>query len=452
MSMNAIDLTIEQAARLIHLGEVGAKQISDLCYQRITDLNDEFNAYITVIRNADELNDREGLLQGVPIAVKDLFQTKGVATTAGTTFFREFVPDQNALVVQKLINAGAIINGKTNTHEIALGVTGINPHYGTVMNPWDKKRISGGSSSGSAVAVATGMALGALGTDTGGSIRIPASLCGVVGLKPTYGRVSTRGVVPLSWNLDAPGPLTKTVRDAAILLQVIAGYDELDPNSTQHPVDDYLSEIGQGIADLKIGILDGDYSWDAEPDVLEIIREAGNCFISLGATVTPVELNFLREAAFSNTNMLLTDAAAFHKTRLAENPGGFGDDTRTRLEMGRDQSAIDYALARKTQLDSKRQMERFFHHYDVLILPSTPVPAPFLDGTDAIKQSRSLTRFTAPFNLTGLPAISIPAGFNSEGLPVGLQIVTQAWAEKKLLRVAHAFEQATEWHKSKPTC
>lgn len=450
--MNAIDLTIEQAARLIHLGEVGAKQISDLCYQRITDLNDEFNAYITVIRNADELNDREGLLQGVPIAVKDLFQTKGVATTAGTTFFREFVPDQNALVVQKLINAGAIINGKTNTHEIALGVTGINPHYGTVMNPWDKKRISGGSSSGSAVAVATGMALGALGTDTGGSIRIPASLCGVVGLKPTYGRVSTRGVVPLSWNLDAPGPLTKTVRDAAILLQVIAGYDELDPNSTQHPVDDYLSEIGQGIADLKIGILDGDYSWDAEPDVLEIIREAGNCFISLGATVTPVELNFLREAAFSNTNMLLTDAAAFHKTRLAENPGGFGDDTRTRLEMGRDQSAIDYALARKTQLDSKRQMERFFHHYDVLILPSTPVPAPFLDGTDAIKQSRSLTRFTAPFNLTGLPAISIPAGFNSEGLPVGLQIVTQAWAEKKLLRVAHAFEQATEWHKSKPTC
>jgi aspartyl-tRNA(Asn)/glutamyl-tRNA(Gln) amidotransferase subunit A len=272
----------------------------------------------------------------------------------------------------------------------------------------------------------------------------------VVGLKPTFGRVSARGVFPLSWNLDHPGPIAKTVLDAAILLQVIAGYDELDPYTTHHPVDDYLTEIALGVKDLKIGLLDGDYSWDAEPDVLEIIREAGAVFSTLGAEVTPVELNFLREAALSNAAMLLTDGAAFHKDRLAENRMGFGEDTRTRLEMGRDLSSVEYSLARKVQTETKRNMELFFHAYDALILPTTPVPAPLIEGTNAIKQARSLTRFTAPFNLTGLPAISIPCGFNAEGLPIGLQIVTQSWAEKKLLRIAYAFEQATKWHEAKP--
>ena len=450
MLMDILELTIEKAAQLIRSGATTAKAINELCYQQIERLNDEFKVYITVIKDADQLNTREGLLQGIPIAVKDLYQTKREKTTAGTTFFQGFIPDNNAVVVEKLINAGAIINGKANTHEIALGVTGINPHYGTVLNPWDKKRISGGSSSGSTVSVATGMALGAVGTDTGGSIRIPASLCGVVGLKPTFGRVSARGVFPLSWNLDHPGPIAKTVLDTAILLQVIAGYDELDPYSAHHPVDDYLTEIALGVKDLKIGILDGDYSWDAEPDVLEIIREAGAVFSTLGAEVTPVELNFLREAALSNAAMLLTDGAAFHKERLAENRMGFGEDTRTRLEMGRDLSSVEYSLARKVQTETKRKMELFFHNYDALILPTTPVPAPLIEGTNAIKQAKSLTRFTAPFNLTGLPAISIPCGFNAEGLPIGLQIVTQSWAEKKLLRIAYAFEQATKWHQAKP--
>lgn len=449
--MNTQTLTIDEATQYLSRGELTAKQLSDLCYEQIDRYNSEFNTYITIIPNADTLNPNKGLLTGIPIVVKDIFQTKGVLTTAGTTFFKDFIPENNAFTVSKLIQQGAIINGKANTHEIALGVTGINPHYGTVPNPWDKKRICGGSSSGSTVSVMTGMALGALGTDTGGSIRIPASLCGAVGLKPTFGRVSARGVFPLSWNLDHPGPIGKTVKDVAILLQSIAGYDELDSASIYHPVDDYLTDLDSGIENLKIGILDGDYSWDAEPDVLEIVREASQVFTKLGAEVQPVELNFLREAALMNAAMLLTDGAAYHKTRLEENPTGFGADIQARLEMGRNQTSVEYALARKVQSDTKRKMELFFQQFDALILPATPIPAPLIEGTNAIEQARRLTRFTAPFNLTGLPAISVPAGFTSEGLPVGMQIVTHAWAEKKLLRIAQAFENATPWHQHKPS-
>ena len=448
--MNILSLTISQAREMLANHKITPGELSALCYSQIERLNPLYKAVITTIPDADKLNPNHGILSGIPITIKDIYQTKGVRTTAGTTFFSDFIPEKNAHVVSKLINQGAVINSKANTHEIALGVTGINPHYGTVPNPWDTNRISGGSSSGSTVAVATGMALGALGTDTGGSIRIPASLCGMVGLKPTYGRVSTRGVFPLSWNLDHPGPITKSVRDAAILLQAIAGYDEIDPHSIQHAVDDYIESIDGGVKELKIGLLDGDYSWDAEPDVLEIIREAGNVFSGLGAQVFPVELNFLRDAALKNAAMLLTDGAAFHQARLAEHPEGFGDDIRQRLSMGRDQSSVDYALARKVQSDAKRQMELFFHQYDALILPSTPIPAPLIEGTNAIEQARRLTRFTAPFNLTGLPAISIPAGFTSQGLPVGLQIVAPAWQEKRLLRIAQAFESATNWHKVLP--
>ena len=444
--MDIQKLSIQKAREMLSKGSVNKEQLSQACYRQISQYNSQFNAYITVIENSHLLNPNTGSLSGIPIGVKDLYQTKGVPTTAGTPFFRDYIPEKNALTVSKLIQHGAAINGKTNTHEIALGVTGINPHFGTVPNPWDVSRISGGSSSGSAVAVATGMALGALGTDTGGSIRIPASLCGVVGLKPTFGRISTRGIFPLSWNLDHPGPLAKCVTDAAILLQVLAGYDESDPYSAPHPVEDYLDGIDNGVEGIKIGILDGDYSWDAEPDVLEIIREAGEVLASLGAVVLPVELNFLREAALANAAMLLTDGAAFHQSRMEEDITRFGGDIQQRLSAGAAQSSVEYAHARKTQTEARRQMEIFFHTFDALLLPATPIPAPLIAGTNAIEQARRLTRFTAPFNLTGLPAISVPAGFTSEGMPVGLQIVSTHWSEKKLLRIARAFEKATLWH------
>jgi aspartyl-tRNA(Asn)/glutamyl-tRNA(Gln) amidotransferase subunit A len=448
-------LTIFSALEQLRNGSLTAGMLEDACQQAIARLNPAIQAFITVASNDDPKDQPDGQamtgnLSGIPIAIKDLYQTAGMLTTAGSTFFKDYIPQKDAVVVEKLKEAGAIVLGKTNTHEIALGVTGVNPHYGTVHNPWDRERISGGSSSGSAAAVAAGMCLAAMGTDTGGSIRIPASLCGVVGLKPTYGRISLRGIFPLSWNLDHAGPLTKTVLDAGLILQVLAGYDEHDPGSVNRPVDDYLTEIAAGVRGWRVAVLIGDYAWDADPEVLEALRTATEVFETLGARILPVELNFLREAALANSLMTQADGAAFHRERLNEHPLGFGEDVRQRLETGARFTSTEYSLARRTQTEIRRRMELFFQDYDVLLTPTTPIFAPFIEGNDAIEQARRLTRFTAPFNLTGLPAISLPDGFSSSGMPIGLQIIGSAWKEAKILRAGHAYEQATIWHKKRP--
>jgi aspartyl-tRNA(Asn)/glutamyl-tRNA(Gln) amidotransferase subunit A len=340
--------------------------------------------------------------------------------------------------------------GKTNLHEVALGVTGVNPHYGTVKNPWDTSRISGGSSSGSAVAVSLGMCLAAVGTDTGGSIRIPAALCGVVGLKPTYGRVSTRGVVPLSWNLDHVGPLTRTVRDAAYMLSVMAGYDSQDPASINIPVDDYLVHIEGGISGWRVALAKGVYIEAADSEVLMAVNRAAQVFTKMGAHVQEVDLSWLEQLALANSWMTQADGAAFHRERLKEHPDWFGEDVLQRLESGAALSSSDYAMARRHQVEGRRSFEIFFEDFDILLLPTTPIPAPLIEGTGAIQAARQLTRFTSPFNLTGLPALSVPCGFTNSGLPVGLQIIAKHWGEAKILQAGHAFEQATEWTRSHP--
>jgi aspartyl-tRNA(Asn)/glutamyl-tRNA(Gln) amidotransferase subunit A len=352
--------------------------------------------------------------------------------------------------VEKLKQAGATLMGKTNTHEIALGVTGVNPHYGTTRNPWNIERITGGSSSGSAVAVATGMALGALGTDTGGSIRIPASLCGVVGFKPTFGRVSTRGVFPLSWNLDHVGPITKCVRDTALMLQVISIYDPIDPSSIKMLTGDYLGHLVDDVEGRKISLGVGEYIESANPEILEAVRQTVKVFENLGCKISEVNLDWMQEAALANVTMMRADAAALHRDRLHEHPELFGEDILFRLQQGEKTSSTEYALARRKQVEVRKRCELFFESYDLLITPSTPNPAPYIAGNDAIEQAGRLNRFTSTFNLTGLPAISIPCGFTSEGLPIGLQIVSKAWADAKVLNAAFAYEQATEWHKQWP--
>jgi aspartyl-tRNA(Asn)/glutamyl-tRNA(Gln) amidotransferase subunit A len=330
-------------------------------------------------------------------------------------------------------------------------VTNINPHYGSPRNPWDTARITGGSSGGSAAAVATGMCMAALGTDTGGSIRIPASLCGVVGLKPTYGRVSLRGVFPLSWNLDHAGPLTRSVADAALLLQVMAGYDPDDPSCMDVPVDDYFKNIEAGVKNWKVALAVGEFIEASEPEVLAAVREAANQFETLGAQVDEVEVSWLREAALANGQITQADGAAFHRERLEENPELFGADVRQRLETGRDLSSSEYALARRKQVEVRRRGESFFRQFDALLLPTTPNPAlPIDDIENSASQAPALTRFTAPFNLSGLPALSVPCGFTATGLPIGLQIVSGPWQETKVLQASYAYERATEWHRRKP--
>jgi len=445
--MDLLRLTLSQAREAISHSKFTPEDLHQACYERIGRLNPRLNAFITVLPPGQaQLPARPGSpLRGLPLAVKDLYETAGTRTTAGSRFFAEYVPQEDAAAVRRLRNAGAAILGKTNTHEIALGVTNLNPHFGNCLNPWDTQRITGGSSGGSAAAVAAGMVPAALGTDTGGSIRIPASLCGVTGLKPTRGRISLRGVLPLSWNLDHAGPLTRCTRDAALLLQVLAGYDALDPFSLNARVDDYLETIDQGVKDWRIALAVGDYIEDADAGVLAALQEAARVFRGLGAEVVETEVEWLRESALANGLMTQADAAAFHRERLAQRPDWFGADVRLRLEQGAAYSSGEYALARRTQTLSRRKAEALFEDFDALLLPTTPIPAPRIEGADALEQARRLTRFTAPFNLTGLPAISVPCGFSSEGLPLGLQIVGRAWGEVLLLRAAQAFENATNW-------
>jgi len=456
---NLHTLSIAAALDLIRGQKLSPHDLAEACFHQIERLNPTLNAFITVCDSAT-LNPQPSertipfalanALRGIPIAVKDLVDTAGIRTTAGSQFFTDNIPDSDAFVIEKLKQAGATIMGKTNTHEIALGVTGNNPHYGTAHNPWNTDLIPGGSSSGSAIAVATGMALGALGTDTGGSIRIPASLCGVVGLKPTYGRVSTRGVFPLSWNLDHVGPIASCVRDAAILLQVISIYDALDPVSTKVLTGDYLGHLVDDMQGRRITFGVGEYVESADSEVLNAVRDAAKVFESLGCRVQEVNVNWMREAALANSTMTRSDGAAVHRDRLQENPEMFGEDVLRRLQEGAKTTSTEYALARRTQTEVRKRCEVFFESTDFLIVPSTPIAAPAIAGNDAVEQAARLTRFTAPFNLTGLPAISIPCGFTKAGLPIGMQIIAKPWFDAKVLNAAYAYEQATEWHKQRP--
>ncbi len=452
--MDTASLTLTQARIALDHGDFSPQSLAEACLRQIERLNPTINAFITVLNPSNEEIASQGMLTtvlaGLPLAVKDLYETAGIRTTAGTKFFADYVPNEDAVTVKKLKEAGALILGKTNTHEIALGVTNVNAAFGNCHNPWDTTRITGGSSGGSAAAVASGMVLAALGTDTGGSIRIPASLCGVVGLKPTYGRISLRGIFPLSWNLDHAGPLTKSARDAASMLQVLAGYDEDDPASADVPVDDYLTHIDEGVQGWRIALAVGDYIEASDLEVLAAVRAAAEVFRRLGAQVGEVELPWLRDAALANTVMTQADGAAYHRERLQEHPEWFGADVRQRLEMGAAYTSSEYALARRKQAEVRRRGELFFQKYEALLLPSTPISAPLIEGSDALEQARRLTRFTAPFNASGLPALSMPCGFSSSGMPMGLQIVGAHWAEAKVLRAAQTYESAEHikayWH------
>jgi aspartyl-tRNA(Asn)/glutamyl-tRNA(Gln) amidotransferase subunit A len=454
--LNSLDLV--DAADRVACGDVSPIELTAACLERIAALDAEVNAFITVTADeavyeagevAAELvrGESRGPLMGVPIALKDLFDTAGVRTTAGSKFFSERVPDRDAAVVQKLRDAGAVVLGKLNMHEWALGVTNDNPHYGACHNPWALDRITGGSSGGSAAALAAGMCFGTLGSDTGGSIRIPAALCGVVGLKPTYGRVSTRGVVPLSWSLDHVGPMARRVADAALLLDIIAGRDAADPGSADVATDAYGSGIDDGIAGWRIGVVADEWLGDVEPDVRAAFRAAVDVLTSAGAWVDELATPDLPDAARLNGLMTTADAAAFHRDRMESAPDDFGTDVLTRLRRGAAHGAADYADARRRQTLLRHTFSSWFVEHggelDAVVLPTTPSAAPRIAGLEAVATAAMLTRLTAPFNFTGLPALSVPCGVTSDGLPVGLQIVGAPWAERRVLRVGRAYEQAT---------
>lgn len=454
-------LSMTAAAGMVARGEITAVELTEAHLGRIAIHDPDINSFITLTpdhalaqaRAADAdlaRGIRHGPLHGIPIALKDLYDTAGIRTTAGTTFFADRVPGADARAVTLLNSAGTVMLGKLNMHEWALGVTNNNPHYGPCRNPWDRTRVTGGSSGGAGAALAAGFCIGALGSDTGGSIRIPASLCGIVGLKPTYGRISLRGIVPLSWNLDHAGPMARNVTDTALLLQAIAGYDPDDPASANAPVGDFLATINAGITGWRVALARDSHFSDADPDVIAAVRRAAAVFEELGARVEEVDLEAGREAAQMNALMTTSDAAAFHRERLQAHPAGFGADVLARLERGAMFTSTEYVLARRFQSEWRRRLDLLLDMFDVLLTPTTPITAPLIEGSDAIEAARQLTRFTAPFNLAGLPALSLPCGFSPAGLPIGLQVVTSAWNEAKALQAGKAFEDATSWNRVAP--
>jgi aspartyl-tRNA(Asn)/glutamyl-tRNA(Gln) amidotransferase subunit A len=450
---------------LVELGEqlrkraVSPVELTQQCLQRIERLNPTLNAFITVTaesalaeaRQAEaniQRGDWRGPLHGVPLGLKDLIDTAGVRTTAASALFKDRVPAQDAEVVRLLKQAGAVLLGKQNLHEFAFGGSSVVSYYGAVHNPWNPAYIAGGSSGGSAAAVAAGLCYGTIGTDTGGSIREPAALCGVVGLKPTYGRVSAAGVIPLSKSLDHLGPITATVAGAAVILQAIAGYDPADAGSSDVPVEDYLAALNHRVKALRIGVPRPFFCDDLHPEIASAFEHALTVLRGLAADVHDFEVPFTTDRSLQNA-----EAYAYHRKWIAETPELYQAETLRRLRGGMNINHIE--SLRREQQKIRHEISSVFDRVDVLVTPTTPIPPPTLaelqEHPDMLRPREILLlRNTRPANVWGLPAISLPCGFTAAGLPIGLQIIGPAWGEARVLQLAFAYEQTTAWHKRKP--
>jgi aspartyl-tRNA(Asn)/glutamyl-tRNA(Gln) amidotransferase subunit A len=460
-------LTIAEAARQIARKELAPVELTQAALDRIFALNPQLNAFINVLgdqaraaaKAAEEeimTGQRRGPLHGIPIALKDLCATKGVRTTAGSKILQNHVPLNDATVASRLAQAGTILLGKLHMNEFAYGPDGDNGHYGRVRNPWNLECITGGSSSGSGAAVAASLCLGALGTDTGGSIRIPSALCGIVGLKPTYGLVSRYGLTPLSWSLDHAGPMGKTAEDVALLLQAMAGYDPNDPGSAQRSVPDYTAALNGDVRNLRLGIPQEYFFEMVDPEVESAIRQAIEVVRGLGASVHRVSWPSLRYASLAALIIVLVEASAYHETWIRTRPQDYQPDVALRLKWGLLLPAPAYLKAQRLRALMCREAAQLWREVDMLMTPATMLAAPrpgethVRIGNRQMSTREALLRPMRPFNLTGLPALSIPCGFTSTGLPIGLQIAGKPFDEATLLRVAHAYEQHTDWHRRQP--
>jgi aspartyl-tRNA(Asn)/glutamyl-tRNA(Gln) amidotransferase subunit A len=465
------NLTIKHLSKLIASREISCLEVVDATIERIEKLNPKLNAFITILsesarreaKHADSLIKEGkylGLLHGIPISFKDLIYVKGVRSTSGSKILADFVPDYDSTVTRKLRKAGAIIVGTNNTHEFACGITNINPHYGPSKNPWDINRMSGGSSGGSGVAVSGGMSLASIGTDTSGSIRVPSSLCGIFGLKPTYGRVSKHGVMPLAPSIDHVGPLARSAWDIAAVLGVIAGYDKLDTSSAKVPVPDYLKDISSPYPGnnnhnhisrkFKIGIPKQFFFDIIEPKVLEVFREFVERLHGCGITaISNVDVDGTDKIFETWRSIRLGESAATHDEWMASSRRQeYGEDVITMLEKGQEITAVHYINAlHKWRQQIKDAFLKAMSEYDALLVPTTIIPAPFLDQKEVNIEGKtvdvylSLSRLTTVFDITGLPALNIPAGLVDSKLPVGVQLVGRPFDEARILKVAYTYEQ-----------
>lgn len=453
------DLTLYEASARIRQRRVTSTTLVKACLARIEKYNPQLNAFITVMTDralaqARDLDAEQragnlrGPLHGIPIGLKDLFDTEGVRTTAASAVFADRIPTEDSEVVRKLKSAGAVIIGKLNMHEFAYGATSVTSHFGPVHNPWDVDRIAGGSSGGSAAAVAARLCYGALGSDTGGSIRQPSAYCGIAGLKPTYGRVSTRGVIPLSWSLDHVGPMCRTVADAAMLLGAIAGYDPLEITSIDAPVPDYTQALRTKTSALRLGIPRAVFYKNLDPEIDASVHQATDVLRKLTAGTRDVEL-----PAIGNLPVLAAEAYAYHLPYFSKTPNLYQPMTRGRLERGAKITAASYIHGLRELDRLRRAVTAVFSTVDLLITPTTPVSPATIESSKSdleLSSSASSLRNTSPFDVYGLPTISIPCGFTKSGLPIGIQISGPNFDESRVLALAHAYEQATTWHTRRP--
>ena len=461
-------LPISELSELIRTRKVSPVEVTRIMLERIEKFNPTLNAYCTVtadlaMKSAEEAEKEiqrgkwRGALHGVPIALKDLFDTAGVRTTAGSAVFKDRVPEKDAEVVTRLKAAGIVLLGKLNMHEFAYGGSSTVSHFGAVHNPWEPGHVAGGSSGGSAAAVAAGLCFGALGSDTGGSIRQPAAYCGIVGLKPTYGLVSTRGVIPLAWSLDHAGPMTRSVADAAIMLQAIAGYDPEEITSQQIAVSNYLSALRGKTAQLRLGISRDFFFESVDPEIQAGVNEALSILRKLTASTKDVALPVNK---ITDRTVIAAEAYAYHAEFVAKSPGQYQPPTLGQIRSGADISTVDYIIAQRELAQLRRAVRQPFETVDAIVTPTTPIAPPTIAAFDSayrdpavpnnISDIRRLTlRNTSPFNRYGLPTISVPCGFTRNGLPIGLQITGPHGGEGVILQLAHAYQQATDWHKKR---
>lgn len=450
--------TIRQLSEQIRNRAVSPLELTRDCLSRIENLNRKLNAFITVMadsaladaRHAEEEIQRgnyRGPLHGVPIGLKDLLDTAGTRTTAGSAQYKDRIPTEDAEVVRRLRGAGAVILGKQNLHEFAYGGSSLISFYGEVHNPWDPSRIAGGSSGGSAASVAAGLGYAAVGTDTAGSIRLPSAYCGLVGLKPTYGRVTTRGVVPLAWSYDHVGPITRSVGDAALLLQAIAGHDESDRNSLNSPVPEFIAGLDPFPRKLRIGVARAYFFDNLDPEVAAAVENAIKVFRELHSEIhdnVSIEISTDRTLASA-------ESYAFHQPMVLRSPELYQPATLTRIKSGENIAAADIERAKGELEAARNEIRKRFEEVDILLTPTVPIPPPRIEDLqkhpETLRPAELLMlRNTRPFNVWGIPAISLPCGFTKGGAPIGLQLAAAPGREDLLLQAANAYEKATEWH------
>ena len=452
-------LSIEQLAHAYRVGEVSPVEATQAVLARIEAIDPRVNSFITVTpdlalkqaRQAqDELahgNDR-GPLHGVPIGLKDLYATRGIRTTSHSRVLLDWIPDDDAACTSRLYDAGAVLLGKLAMHEFAWGAPGFDTPFPPARNPWDLTRSPGGSSSGSGAALAARLCFGAMGSDTGGSIRSPAHLCDVTGLKTTYGLVSRYGVVPLSWSLDTCGPMARTVEDCAVMLNVIAGYDARDPASVRRPVVDYRAAVGGSIRGLRVGVPQTwlDATVGVDPEVRTAFEAAVAELESAGALVVEIDGQPFIDARIPQMTIMLAEAYAYHEADLKVRPQDFGSGPRTRLQEAMVLTAADYIQAQRIRSSLARRIEDLFKTVDLVVSPGGARPAVKFEEYVSNSMSATPIGFTGPFNLYGGPAIVVPCGFTASGLPIGLQIAGPAFGESTVLRAAAVYQHSTDWH------